>query len=145
MSPSKRFINWTNASFTPAGGTVIPILGITQCTIDRGVTYVMDSADADFYDSLAAAVGAKPKATIATNRPGILDTVPVGVIGVFSIQRNDAINGGAAGGGAVIYSLTGVFDPATQAGAHHQIGTGGGSFVGVSADGTTNPLSVAVV
>jgi hypothetical protein len=144
LTPSKRFCGWANAKFTPAGGALTPIPGLTSCSYTKNPKTLMIDGDLDMYDTAGAIVGFKPQFKIATNKPGILDTISGP--GEFSIERWDVENGGAAGGGGVSYTVANaIFVPDDQSNAQRAEGTGSATIMFISPDGVTNPVAVAAL
>lgn len=146
LTASKRFINNTAVGFTPTGGSLIPITGVTSTSIDPGVEELRGAGDGDFYDSFAGLVSANPKVRISTNEPYTLNSVAPGTYGVLTITRSDAVNKSAVGGGGIIYTVTNAYYmPMGDTAGHRQLATGEIEFHTLSVDGTTNPIAVAAL
>jgi hypothetical protein len=142
---SGRASNWNNAKFV-VGSTTYNVKGTTQAALKRSVQMLEESADGDVFDTTADVVGIKQSFTLTTNIPDLLETIPAGAKGAFSIERWDSAGKGAVAGGGKLYTFAQcVFKPMDQTGSQRQAGTGSCEFVAFSTDGQTNPLSVTAL
>ena len=142
-SPSKRFMNWTGVSFTPAGGQAINFTGVSQVQIDPGGSLVKFSGDGDRYNTTVVNDFNDPSITVTSADLAAINSVVVGQMGAFTATHNDAKNG--TGTGAITYTLANaVVSNNPRGGSHRQFGTGTITFTTQSADGVTNPLSTSV-
>jgi hypothetical protein len=126
---TKRYMNWTGVSFTPQGGTLTAITGVSTVAIDNGGSLIKFSGDGDRFNT--------------TVDLAIVNTWPVGTVGTVVATHNDAKNG--VGTGAITYTLTNaVLSKRPLSGAHRQFGQGTITFECFSSDGVTNPLSTTI-
>ena len=99
MSATKRFMNWTNVTFTPANGTAMSITGVTSVTIDSGGSLAKFSGDGDRYVTTMVNDFNDPVVNIHSADLSSIRANPVGTVGTFSATHNDAKNGGRHGRG----------------------------------------------
>lgn len=144
LTASKRFIGWKNCRITPVGGSATNIDGLTDCAYQRGIKPLLMDGDLDMYDTTGVVTKGAPTFKVTTNKPGILDTIPPGMC-TFYVERWDAQNLGAAGGGAISYTMNALYVPDDQTGGQRAEGKGSFTVFGVSVDGTTNPVAVAAL
>jgi hypothetical protein len=143
MAASKRFLNWTNVSFVPMGGTSVPITGVSSIMIDTGGNLLKFSGDGDRYNTIVVNDFNEPTVTIQAADLSSICSYPVGTVGTFSATHNDARNG--TGTGAVTYTLSNaVIASNSVRGVHRQFGQGTLVLTSYSSDGTTNPLSTSI-
>lgn len=143
MAASKRFMNWTNVSFTPLNGSAAPITGVTSIQIDSGGSLLKFSGDGDRYNTTVVNDFNEPTITVHTADLVAVSAFPVGTVGTFIATHNDARNGG--GTGAVTYTLTNAVVASNPLqGAHRQFGQGVLTLTAYSPDGVTNPLSLSI-
>src|SRR6185312_11837860 len=103
MAASKRFMNWSAVGFTPAGGSLIPIGGVTSVAFDDGGSLARFSGDADRYNSMIVNDFNQPTAKVETADIGAVKAIGTGVVGVLTATHNDAKNG--SGTGAITYTF----------------------------------------
>ncbi len=143
MSATKRFMNWTGVTFTPAGGTATTITGVTSVAIDSGGSLARFSGDGDRFVTTMVNDFNEPSVTIHSADLSALRANPIGTAGTLTATHNDARNG--VGVGAVTYTLANAVVSACQVhGAHRQFGQGSVTFGAFSGDGVTNPISTSV-
>lgn len=134
MAKTDRQMNWTAVSHA-----TVPITGVTSVRFSQGGKLTVASADADKFPTLAVAAMNNPVASVDVINPAAVMAIAPGTSGPFTATHNDAK---MATGGGVVYVLDpAVAENADTAGTHAAIGTGSINFVGISADGSTNPLS----
>lgn len=144
LTPTKRFVNTTACIFTPAGGSAIPITGITSISLTQNPEEVRMGGDGDLFDTFGGVFGVNPVVKISSNEPNLLDAVPPGAFGTLTWTRNDARNGAVTAGGARIYTISGAYYmPQGDTAPHRQGATAEFEFHTQSVDGTTNPAGVA--
>jgi hypothetical protein len=140
---TKRYMNWTGVSFTPQGGTLTAITGVSTVAIDNGGSLIKFSGDGDRFNTTVVNDFNEPSVTITTADLAIVNTWPVGTVGTVVATHNDAKNG--VGTGAITYTLTNaVLSKRPLSGAHRQFGQGTITFECFSSDGVTNPLSTTI-
>ena len=143
MAASKRFMNWTNVSFTPLNGSAAFITGVTSIQIDTGGNLLKFSGDGDRYNTTVVNDFNEPTVVVHTADLVAVGAFPVGTVGTFMATHNDARNGG--GSGAVTYTLTNAVVASNPFhGAHRQFGQGVLTLTAYSPDGVTNPLSLSI-
>ena len=142
MAASKRFMNWSLVSFTPAGGSVTVYTGVTSVKIDSGGSLAKFAGDADRYNTTVVNDMNDPSITIECADAFAIKANPPGTVGTFAATLNDARNG--TGSGAITYTAVNavVADDSTNA-AHRKYASNSLTFALFSSDGVTNPLSVS--
>lgn len=140
MSATKRFMNWTGVTFTPANGAPVAITGVTSIQIDSGGSLQKFSGDGDRYSTTVVNDFNDPTVTVHSADLAAVRSFPVGTVGIFTATHNDARNG--AGTGAITYVLNNAVVASNPIhGAHRQFGQGALTLASYSLDGVTNPLS----
>ena len=143
MPATKRFLNWTGVTFTPLGGSPIPITGVTSVTIDSGGSLLKFAGDGDRYNTVVVNDFNEPTITVQAADLAAIRANPVGTVGTFTAVHDDARNG--TGSGAITYTLSNaVIASNTVKGAHRQFGQGTLTLSAFSGDGITNPLATSV-
>ncbi len=140
MSATKRFMNWTGVTFTPANGSPVAITGVTSIQIDSGGSLQKFSGDGDRYSTTVVNDFNDPTVTVHSADLAAVRSFPVGTVGIFTATHNDAKNG--SGTGAITYVLNNAVVASNPIhGAHRQFGQGVLTLASYSLDGVTNPLS----
>lgn len=143
MSATKRSMNWTAVSFTPVGGTAMPITGVSAITIDAGSTLHKFAGDGDRYNTTVVNDMNDPTVTIQAADLAAIRAYPAGTVGTFTATLNDARNG--TGSGSIVYTLANaVISNSVVSGAHRAFGQGTLILTAFSTDGVTNPLSTTI-
>ena len=142
MTASKRFMNWTGVGFTPTGGELIPITGVTSVKFDDGSSMASFAGDGDRYNSMTVNDFNEPKCTCETGDPGCLILLPSGTTGVFTATLNDAKNKAATG--AITYTFQAIVSGNSVMGKHRAYGMGTLEMQGNAVNGQTNPLATSV-
>jgi len=143
MAATKRQLNWSNVTFTPASGTATTATGVTSVAIDSGGNLLKFSGDGDLYATLVVCDYNEPRADVGLADEAWALGIPTGTVGAFTATHKDAK--GASGGGIVFALSPAVAEKPKASGQHRQIGVAGIGFVGASTDGVTNPLSFTLV
>jgi hypothetical protein len=139
MSATKRQMNWAAVGFTPVAGTLTAATGVTNCTVTTGGSLVKFSGDGDRGPSTVVNDFNEPALTVEAADLAWLMGLAPGTTGAATATHKDAQK---ATGGDIVYTLTPcVVESPQSAGQHRQIGSGSVNFVGIFADGQTNPLS----
>ena len=142
MPTPTLFINTSLVKWTPSGGTLVALNRITQAGFSWGIEVINNRSDLDIYDSSAHAVGAKPTVTFSGMNVGVYLQLVTG-IGAITWQIGNADD--QAGTGSLIYTMNPCMNPlGDYSGAHGAYATGNLSFMGLAADGLTNPVSYSV-
>lgn len=142
---TKRFMNWTNVTFTPDGDNAptTTFTGVTTVTLDAGGSLIKFSGDGDRYNTTVVNDHNEPTATVECADVASVRANPIGTAGTFTATFNDARNG--TGTGAITYTLANaVVSKGSVSGAHRQFGKGTFAVEAYSTDGITNPLSTSV-
>ena len=143
MSATRRFMNWTNVTFSPVAGTATTLTGVTSVSIDSGGSLAKFAGDGDRFATTMVNDFNEPVVTIHSADLGAIRANPVGTVGTLSATHNDAKNG--IGAGAITYTLTNAVVASCQVqGAHRQFGQGSLTFGAFSSDGITNPISTSI-
>lgn len=134
MAASKVQANWVDV----AHGTT-DITRVSSVSFDTGGSIQAYMGDDDRYPTLVANLSNQPKCSVTSADAAVLMGIATGTIADFTATHKDAIG---ATGGSIIYTFVNACAENTQtSGSHGQFGSATISFVGYSADGTTNPLS----
>lgn len=145
-TPTKRSINVGPVTWTPEGGTLITIDGIKSANYDEGIEVAMESADADLFNTVAAAVHFSPKITLETINPFQLFSTVGGARGALAITVRDAYNGVTPGGGAYQIVMSHAFlENRSQKNKHRGFSDLSMSFGAISLDGSTHPVAVSAL
>lgn len=143
MPATRRFMNWTDVTFTPLNGTPTTITGVSSIQIDSGGSLLKFSGDGDRYSTTVVNDFNDPTITVQSADLAAVRLFPVGMVGTFSATHNDARNG--VGTGALTYTLSNAVVASNPVqGAHRHFGQGTLVFTAFSVDGVTNPLSVSI-
>jgi hypothetical protein len=143
MSTPTLFINTANVGWTPLLGTAAPLNRITQAGLAWNREVINNRADLDVYDSSAHIVGAKPTVTLAGNNVQAYLVLTMGLGAITWTIGNADTPGGA---GSLVYTMTPAMNPlGDYSGPHGQYASGNLSFMGIAADGATNPVSYTTV
>lgn len=143
MPASKRFLNWSGVTFTPAGGTAIVINEVQSMNINDRVTLTGESGDADAMPSAKTLTYLDPQVTIRAQDIGALESLIPGVRGTLTGILNDFYNG--EGTGARTYTISNcVVGSNTTDDTHRQAAVGTKVLETYSPDGRTSPIAVAV-
>lgn len=134
MAATNRQLNWIDVSHGSSALT-----GITNVTFDQGAQVQTLSADDDRFETLAVLTKSKPMATVEMVDPAAAMAISGGTAADFTATHKDAK--GATGGDIIYVLANAVAESAKTSGQHGSFGTASLSFVGISADGQTNPLS----
>lgn len=148
MPATKRQFNWRGVSFTPSGGSLTSITGVTQLDIDEQAQAAKFSGDGDRGPTTTILEFVDAMITVAAADLAVLRTLAAGTRGAFAAIHKDAKQTGAtAQQGDISYALANptafvVNNPV--GGPHRQFGAGRLMIATEWADGATNPLSSTV-
>lgn len=146
MSATKRMVNVASVGFTPTGGSLTAITGVTNFSIDEGGSLIEFSGDGDHGPTTKVCDFIDPQVTLTFADVSLAMTLSPGLRGSLVFTHLDAINKATTGGGAITYTLANaiVANPVgTQ--AHRQFGSATATFESWSSDGVTSPLSSTAV
>lgn len=147
MAGTGYHINVSDVNFQPGGsGTLLPIAGAKELTIDYGTEVIEESGDADIYNSIAAAVGQKPTISLSSNRAFQLLTVAPGTKGTLTFKAPDSHSGTSASGGGYQVTVTNaVFGKHSKTLGHRRFAGLALGFSPFAPDGLTNPISIVAL
>lgn len=138
MAATKVQLNWSSVQFAAT-----TITRVTNATFTFGGNILLFSGDANIYDVVGAVGVNKPAATVTSADIGTLSSFQIGAQGTLAAQLNDALQ---QTGGAVVFTMTNaIVSDIPSSAAHAAFGTGTISFVAVSTDGVTPPLTIGRV
>lgn len=145
-TPTKRSINVGPVGWTPSGGTLLTLDGIKSANYDEGIEIARESADADMFDTVAAAVHFSPKITLETINPFQMFSTVGGARGQLSITVRDAYNGVVVSGGAYQIVMSNAFlESRSQKNKHRAYSDLNMSFGAISTDGSTHPVAASAL
>ena len=148
MPSTNRTINVGPVTWTPAGtGAVAVVLtGIKSVSYDEKIEVVKETADAELFNTVAAAVHFEPTMQVETINPYQLMTTVGGSRGSLVFTIRDAYNGIQAGGGGYTLTMANAFlETRSQAYKKSAYGTQNLSFGAISSDGVSHPVSVSAL
>ncbi len=135
-TPTKAQINWTACEFAST-----PITRVTHASVGQGGSLIKFKGDTDLYPTIIANVDNEPHMSITTADVGNLMALVPGAVGTLTATLNDAKS--ATGGAVVFTMINSAFENADTQAQHAQFGSVTGTWQAYSADGSTNPLSLA--
>jgi hypothetical protein len=145
-TPTTLIMNWTGVTFTPAGGSAIPLKRVNSVNFDPGGQLLPYSGDGDRYPTAMVLAMSSPTASLSTSNISQISALAIGTVGTLVAIANDAVNGILTGGGAITYTLINAVVAGTPWGGQHaQFGTANLTFQAYSSDGSTTPLSQAAL
>ena len=146
MAASNRYLNFAGASFTPAGGSAILLDGVTDASFSRDGSVEEFKGDLAVFVQLLAMPTQKRAITISLMDVGIAQTVAMGSRGAFTIKLADAVNGIAAAGGGLSFTMATCMVVNNDGQGPHAKQAGSTlSFEGYSSDGVTDPLVITAL
>ncbi len=146
MSATNLFIGWSAAVWSPATGSPVTITRVTDVKVNRDASAETFKGDLAKFTQAIAVPMQKRTITVTSADIAALMAIPQGADGGFSVKLADSKNGIAAGGGGVTITLTScVVMDNTANGQHAKFGSAQITFEGYSADGSTDPLTVAAL
>jgi hypothetical protein len=146
MPATNRYMNTSGWSFTPAGGTLIALTGITSYSFDEGISTKKESADFDAFPTVSVCDFRDPTITLDTLDAFALEVTVSGVKGALTGTVRDAYNGVTTGGGGRTISMANAqIQGRTSTHAHREFGRRQLVFGAVSVDGATHPVSTTAL
>lgn len=144
LTASKRFMNWSGVTFTPAGtNTATTFTGVTSVAINAGGSLAKFSGDGDRWMTTVVNDMNDPTITVQSADLGAIRANPAGTFGTFVATHNDARNLTLTG--AITYTVVNAVVQAPDIqGAHRQYGQGTLVLGAYSPDGQTSPLALTV-
>ncbi len=140
---TKRYFNWENAGFTPAGGSLIPIDGVTSVRFGTGGAVDKFYGDGDLYPSTIVYSREEPSITITSGNVAALLQLPGGTRGTFTVTLMDAVN--KLSTGAITFTVIGCVVRMLDLNGQHKQFPGPTLTIDVgAADGITNPVSTSI-
>ena len=126
--------NWDLVKFNN-----VQIKRVTQVQVSQGGSVDTFFGDFDHFPTVAVAFKSTPRVTLVSGDIAALNGFTVGQQATFTAKHLDAQ---AASGGAIVWTLANAtIENVDGSGSHGTFGSGNMSMIGVSSDGTTNPLS----
>jgi hypothetical protein len=142
LIPTNLYINWSNFTFTPAGGVAIAVARVTSCKQDRSAVEEKFKGDNALFWQAVATPTQERSIEVDFGDIVTAQSIPVGVVGAMGITLADAQNGILPGGGGVHYTLTPCVCTGVVAGGDHaKFGGTTVKFTGFNPDGVTDPLT----
>jgi hypothetical protein len=142
MSVPSLFLHSLACSWTASGGSAVALKRVTQTALTFNADVINNRADGDIYDSSAHIVGWKPTVTLAGLNVGLYAQLVSG-LGAFTWTWGNADTPGGAG--SIVWALLPCMNPlGDSSNPYAQYATGNLSFMGLAADGATNPLSYTI-
>lgn len=132
-------------TYTPSGGSPTTFTGITGCEVVLSDQLVPFTGDASVFPTLMASVmGSRGLKLTGYDVSKMLRQLPKGP-GTLVVKVSDAVNApGSSGSGQITYTLVNAMrqdSPGTH--QNQQPNTASVTYMGYSADGTTDPLTIA--
>jgi hypothetical protein len=146
MASSKRSFNWATVTFTPSGGTLTQLTGVTDVRVDPRGSVQSFSGDGDHFPTTKVSDYQDPMVTVTTADIAVARGLAPGTRGAFAATHLDAKNLGATGGGAYTVNLGNAIIVNTPfGGRHRQFGEATVNIECESTDGVTSPLTYTTV
>lgn len=146
MPSTNRTINVGPVTWTPSGGVAVTLTGIKTANYDEKIEVIKETADAELFNTVAAAVHFEPTMALETINPYQLIATVGGSRGTLVVTVRDAYNGIAALGGGYTLTMANAFlEQRSQSYKKNAYGTQNLSFGAISADGLSHPVSVAAL
>lgn len=146
MPSTSRTINVGPVTWTPASGSPVTLTGIKSANYDEKIEVIKETADAELFNTVAAAVHFEPTMALETINPYQLTTTVGGARGSLVITIRDAYNGVTTAGGGYTLTMANAFlETRSQSYKKNAYGTQNVTFGAISADGTTHPVTVAAL
>lgn len=147
-TPSDRFINWTDSTFTTDATTpvIYTLTGVTSVDIDPQGEVKKFDGDGDMFPTTIAHTFSDPQITVQFANLTVAHLLSPGLRGAFSSTHNDAKNGVGAGGGAYTVNLAhAMVNNTTTGGKHREFGEASIILSAESVDGVTPTLTFSAV
>ena len=146
MAATNRYMNTSGWSFTPAGGALTALTGITSFGYDEGISTKKESADFDGFPTVAVSDFRDPTITLATLDAFAFIAILAGAKGSLTGNVRDAYNGvTAAGGGKSVTMSNAAIQARSLTAAHREFASQQLTFGAVSVDGATHPVAVTAL
>ena len=143
MASTNRTINVGPVTWTPSGGTALILTGIKSADYDEKIEVIKETADAELFNTVAAAVHFEPTMSLETINPYQLMTTVGGTRGSLEVTIRDAYNWITTAGGGYTITIDNAFlETRSQSYKKSAYGTQTLTFGAISDDGTSHPVSV---
>ena len=143
MPASNRYMNWTGVAFTPDGGSLTSITGVTNLRIQFNGNNTKFYGDGDIYPSTIAHSQEDLQITITAASVAALLALPGGTRGTLVATLNDARN--KEGTGAITFTIVGCVIRSPDVGAQYRQFSAPTLMIDVEVeDGLTNPVSTSI-
>ena len=133
MAATDLQVNWVDVEFAST-----PINRVSNVTITPGGQILTYSGDNDRFPVVAVNASNQPRASVTSGNVAAIMALVPGTAGTFTATHKDARGQEL---GDIVFALLCVVENTDMGGQHAQFGQATASFLGVSADGQTNPLS----
>jgi hypothetical protein len=141
MARSKRYVNFS-VQLTPGGGSASTYSEIMAVKVMRGSKQLAAYGDAKLFPTLIINVEETRSITLAGGDVSKMLQLPRGVVYTVAIVLNDAKNGNGSGA-LTITMVDAVIESDEHSAANNDFGGSTVTFNAYSADGSTDPLTVA--
>lgn len=142
ISPSNRYFNTSAVSFTPSGGSLTAITGVTSIAFDEGISTKKEGADFDAFPTVSVTDYHDPTITIDTIDAFALESVLAGQKGSLTYAARDSTNAMAAGGGGRTITMANAqIQGRSNTHPYRDYARRQLVFGAISADGATSPIS----
>jgi hypothetical protein len=144
-TPTTVYANWSGVTYTPAGGSAVPITNVDSIDNDPGGQLSAYSGSANRFPIVIANLMNKPTVSVKSSNIGVLAALIPGTVGVLVAILNDALNGAGVASGALQFTWSNcVVRNNPFSGAHASYASGTASFECFSTDGVTSPEAIVV-
>lgn len=148
MAGTRRQFNWQAVSYTPAGGTLVAITGVTSIDVDPNGSVQKFSGDGDRFPTTIVSDFIDNLITITSGDLQAIRSLDPGTFGALAMLHKDAKKtANTAEAGDIAYAITSpraMIQNNPTGGQHKQFGSGRLLICMESPDGVTNPLASTV-
>lgn len=144
MPHTNVYMNWTPVTITPLGGSAITLKEVTDLQDMTSDTLEPWQSDGNKFATVLVAASGSRGCTIVGGDCYKLQTIPRNTPCTIVAVLSDALNPGPSGSGSLTHTwLNAVISDTPISGPSNKYAGGSATFVCFSADGTTDPHSVA--
>jgi hypothetical protein len=104
-TPTKAFVNWSSVTATPAGGSLITCKNVMSVSLPQSTNQLMLYGDARRFASAIGNVEQSVGMSITTTDIAFAAALSYNTTYTLTAVLNDLVNGAAAGGGAIQWTL----------------------------------------
>lgn len=148
VTPTNRYMNSGAWGFTPTGGSLTNLTGVKSASYDQGISTKSESGDFDVLPTAMANDFMDPKITLEFLDAKAMTYGASGVParGTLVGTVYDHFNKGtASGGGFTITFINSQMITASSSHPYRDFAKKSLAFGGISADGSTHPVSIAAL